>query len=390
MIRIFYGPPGAGKSFGTLRDLVEELLWGIRLIVTNLSVSIGELNAYLQAEYPGVDFGDINGRIRIISEEETRRFYCYRSLGGPPLYCPSREESLAGKHVPYPPRDALGPIGMDGVVYYIDEAHIAFDAREWQVTGPELTYYTSQHRKLNDECVFITQHPDMLERRLRMLAQQFWSHNNNALEKFLTFFQKPSFFTQKVYRRPPTGGPGDAPAEETHRYTLKLALANCYDTSAGIGIAGRKLPEKKRKKGWPVWLLIIPVVIVALVMMKIPGWSSRLMVKGIKGETEKIQKETVSTYVKPSGPSSQVVGQPVPAAIGAPTPPEPVYVRYWAIKGKDAIVVLSDGRELTRGSGLARITIDFVEDRQGNRYPIRRGLSIDRSSARPAAKPPAR
>lgn len=258
MIRIFYGTPGAGKSYGTLKDLIEELAYGLRLIVTNLSVDFGRLNALLQKRYPQIDFGDINHRIRIITEEQTRQFYAFRSTAAPQLTVPCKEDSLSGRHTAYPPRDPTGALGMDGVCYYIDEAHIAFDAREWGTTGPELSYYASQHRKLNDECVFITQHPDMLERRLRMLAGQFWSFQNNGVRRFLTFFQQPAYFTCEIHLKVPTG-PQSPPADSTLRYRLDKEIADCYDTSAGIGISGRKMPEKKQKKGLPIYWLLVPL-----------------------------------------------------------------------------------------------------------------------------------
>jgi len=374
MIRIFYGKPGAGKSFGAVRDLRDELLYSKRLIVTNLPIDLGRFNAYLQKEYPRVDFGDINHRIRFITEEQTKQFYCFRTIADDQLPCPDKEASMRGKHVNYD--------GTQAVSYYIDEAHIAFDARSWDKTGPELTYYASQHRHLNDQCVFITQHPDMLERRLRILAQQFWSHENLGIQKLWTFFQKPALMTCFVYTTLPSGT-GKQPTEEKHVYKLNKPLADCYDTSAGIGIAGRKMPETKRKFGLPVWLLIFPVLLVIYLLSKAPRWTGDLMLSAVH-KSKDIGAEDLAPGKPSAGRAPSPTGGPPGAASAAPSPavvPGPVLVRSVVITAHDAIVVLTDGTVLTKGSGLLRITDDYVYATGGRQWQRQRGYVRPQSSA---------
>lgn len=367
MIRIFYGPPGAGKSLGAVMDLRDELVFGERLIVTNLPLDLGRLNAYCQKHYPGVDYGDINQRIRLIEEEDIATFFAFRSPGGTPLVVPSKQESMAGKHVCYD--------GARAVCYYIDEAHIAFDARNWDRTGPELTYYSSQHRKIagiGDECVFVTQHPDMLEKRLRMLAQEFWSHCNNALERVWSYFQKPAYFHVEHHRKPPTG-PNSEKALRTTRYRIDKELADCYDTSAGVGIKGRKMPDKKRKAGLPLLWLLLPIALVAFVAMQLPDMAKHLF-----------RKFTGALDGEPAAQSEPSPGNPVRPVIGTDprippggekpaVPPPPPQVVAYAIGKTDMLLTLSDGRVLTRADGVFRITKDHVYLRNGTMYRIRRG-----------------
>jgi len=374
MISIFYGQPGAGKSFGALQSkLVDELIYGDRLIVTNLPVDLGRLNAWCQKNHPWWT-EDINQRVRIVTEDDTATFYCFRTVGMPPLECPDREASLAGKHVAYQPGDK-------GVMYIIDEAHIKFDAREWKDAGPELTFYCSQHRKMNDDVTFITQHPDMLNNRLRMLAQQYWSFNNHGMEKLLTYFRKPSFFTVEIHRKMPTGL-NPPPAEETRRYKLNKSLADCYDTSAGVGITGQRKPEQKAKGGINVLWILIPLLVGAYVLAKIPDGAAYGVSKML--EPGKIDK----------GKPDEAQGVP-PSPMGGPTKPEhvatsapvvtplPVYVRSVAFSATDAVVTLTDGRILTMGTGLARITNDMVFLKDGTKYQRPRGF-LRQGPAEPA------
>jgi len=355
MIHVYYGTPGAGKSFGMLKDMVLELLYSQRLIVTNLPLDLGKLNEYMAKNHS--DWGDdINLRVRLISDDEMRFFYSYRSIADAPLPVPEKKQSLRSEapvHVDYEKGVSTAPCG---VAYYIDEAHIAFDSRSWESTGPELTYYASQHRKLNDECVFATQHPDMLEKRLRVLAQDFHFFNNNGLEKVFSFFRKPSFLQVSVYRRPPAGITSEKP-QETRYYKLNVPLANCYDTSAGIGITGRKMPEVRRKGGLPVWLLIIPVLLIGYGLMKIPKLMGQA-VGSVGGEISKGANEGLAAVATPS---------PAPSGTQSPVSPivlykeKEVYMRGYAVRRGQAIVFLSDGREYLRENGLVSITPRFAK-----------------------------
>jgi len=363
MIRIFYGSPGAGKSFGALKDLVEELAYGERLIVTNLSLDLGMLNAYMQKKFEWWT-DDINLRIRVITEDETGEFYSYRTVGMPPLNVPCRALSLAGQHVVYPENNI-------GVAYYIDEAHIKFDAREWKDAGPELTYYASQHRKLNDEVVLITQHPDMLNNRMRMLCQQFWSFNNHGLERLWTYFSKPAYFTCEVHRRIPQGT-FVPPPEEVHRYRLQKDLADCYDTSAGVGIKGRKLPEKKPRLGFSVLWMIIPLAVVVYLLFMVPEWVAKGLVFATTGSEAKIST-AVTAAVNPVASTAPTPDRPAaPQLPKTEAPRLPTVKSYVVIRG-DAIVTLSDGTVLSRADGVAEITKDHVIMSNGVKYRILRG-----------------
>jgi len=381
MLRIFYGTPGAGKSYGALRDMIEELAYGERLIVTNLSLDLGKLNEWMHKEFPWWE-DDINCRIRLITEEQTGEFYSFRTVGMPPLHVPDRSSSLAGVHVKYFDESVLATRNT-GVCYIIDEAHIKFDSREWKEAGPELTYYASQHRKLNDECIFITQHPDMLNNRLRMLCQEFWSFNNFGLEKVFTYFSKPAFFTCEVHRKLPTGAIVPPPMA-VHRYRLDKSLADCYDTSAGIGITGRKLPEKKERKGFSIFWLAIPIAVGCYLLFKAPEWVAKGAVKLTTGTVNKAS-EVAKAAIDPQKPArdpNMPFQAPGPVYVA---PQVPVYVQSYAVRGQDAIVYLSDGRELTGASGLALITRDWVSTVDGVRYPIRHKPPV---KAPAAAKPP--
>jgi len=364
MIRLFIGTPGAGKSYAALKDVVEELAYGSRLIVTNLPVLTGELNAWMAKEHP-LWKDDINQRIRLISEEETKQFYRYRAIAGD-LGTVSKEDSLAGRHLPY------GEHRGAGVLYVIDEAHIPFDSREWASTGPELTYYNSQHRKLGDELVFITQFEKLIDVRVRGFVQEFCYFNNNGLEKFMTWFQKPATFSMEVHRKPPSG-PGSPAPLESRTYRMDFALAKCYDTSAGVGIVGRKLPERKRKKAIPIWWLAVPIILAGIIIAKIPGWMGKGAGYWLRGGQETIEQKVAQATGATSArgeeqrqPQRETPDVPRGTTVKVPTA-EPLHATGYILSPRRGMLVtLSDGTRKSTAPGVVEaITI------KGERYALK-------------------
>lgn len=265
MLRMFLGKPGGGKSSGALRDIVDELVHGHRIVVTNLSIDPGRLNEFIQRRFPDADV-DLHKRLLLLDEKQSRRFWLYR---GPGVVVPdvTRDEEKSGKFPDF------GAYAGEGCLFVIDEAHVMFDARAWMESGPSLTYYNSQHRKLNDELVFVTQFLELIDKRVRGFAQEYWYFRNNGMEKLFTFFVLPKYFTVRVYQRPPTGM-NDLPSE-IHRYRLDLEMAQCYDTSAGIGIKGRQRPEKVEKRGLHIGWLTVPAAIALYLFWAAPDWAGK-------------------------------------------------------------------------------------------------------------------
>jgi len=366
VIRIFLGKPGGGKSYGALCDIRDEIVKGHRTIVTNLAVDPGKLSAYIQKHYPNADF-DPCTRFRLLNEDETKSFWLHPKPGVD-IDPPAKEDEKRGKFFVLKPEHF-------STLYVIDEAHIHFDARSWALTGLSLTYFNSQHRKWDYECIFVTQFLDLLEKRVKGIVQDYVYFVNNGLERFLTHFRLPSYFTVKTYSRPRTGAPGQDQHTAATRYELDPELAACYDTSAGVGIPGRGKPENNRVKGVNIVWILIPFFAVLALFWSLPGLFTKLVLK-LTGGT--------GTPVTASAPASPgvvpVAPQPGNLPVSLPVNPteieivpEPVFVRSVAIRGSEAIVTLTNGETLTKGTGLLRITKDWVYSEDGRRFQIIRG-----------------
>jgi len=188
MITNIYGKIGGGKTYYAVKEeIIPELVEGYRVIVTNIALDLGALAAYLASKYPDREPIDLHDRIRILTIDEMGEFFAHREHGCD-LEIPSLEEWRAGVNVNY-----------DGckrpVKYVLDEVHVKFDSRGWQSQGPHVTFYNSQHRKLDDEIVFISQFPELVDKRLKAFGQEHVYTENHAMERLFTVFRAPSYFT---------------------------------------------------------------------------------------------------------------------------------------------------------------------------------------------------
>lgn len=253
-IHFVCGKPGGGKTLYAVKLIIDEIVCGNRDIVTNVALKLGELNAYLQDKFPRAFERYVIGsgrtlvdRIRIIDEDELRTFYIFRGNGvSLPLV------SVSGERDTVPDYKAA----IDGGVFYVlDEIHIAFNARSWASTGKQVLYYLSQHRKMGDDVICITQAVGNVDKQFRSVAQDYTYVRNLSKARF-GMFRFPGIFHRSTYPSVPTDAT-KAMVEAT--FTLDVSgIAAVYDTAKGVGIHGRSGADtKERKKGLPFWVLMV-------------------------------------------------------------------------------------------------------------------------------------
>lgn len=328
MIKLYTGTPGAGKSYGSLkREIIPELRWGDRVVVTNLAIRPGELNAYLQSV--GADC-DLDDRLRMISRDEAQRFWLCRE---------------AGVKIPDTVDPDFGVYSKRPILYVIDEAHIMFDARHFMEISKALSFYISQHRHLDDEIVFISQHGDQLEKRIRKLAGIWYVFRNLGYQNMWQFFRMPKrMIVRTYYSEPP------AVCDKIEYEKLDLAVAGCYDTTGGVGISGKRKPERFKAKGFPLWTLVFPGLVALVALTLGPEW---LMGK-VFGRVDAAAKRAGGVPVAANGPrmapvapagASRVVAEVVKPLVA------PRRLRGFAQRGWRVNVFLSDGTRLTEDDG---------------------------------------
>jgi len=267
-VKLVTGEPGAGKTLYVMRALMDTITRTAAPIVTNMPIKVEPwmfggkpmmgLRSYLEQRYG--DTFDIDSRLRFITDEECAEFYSHRGFG------------IDVEVV----RNAKGdPVELDiqkasegeGVCYVIDECWKFFGARDGQTTGAALTFYAKQHRKLGDDVWLCTHDYKDVDTAIRRVVEQTILMRNHGRMR-IGWFRQPRYFTAEHYAKIPSGVGSQM---NTDRFTLDVeGLCQCYDTSAGVGLAGGVAADTKAKKsgmhfGWLIALVVVIVVVLVMV-----------------------------------------------------------------------------------------------------------------------------
>lgn len=258
MISYYLGKPRGGKTFGAFQKLVEGLLKG-RFQVTNLVIRLSELQFWIHDKHPDFKLNVMN-RIRFLSFEETKEFWRYRTMHGR-----INDDELNDGLINF---DKIVDAGENNVDFTIDEFHFVFDS---EAGGDRVKYafnYLSQHAKLNDNVYIITQCIERVKKKMYQgICQNFTYCRNFKHEKYKGFnrgmaIQELSFITL------PTKPEQEDPFEK-RSYEMDMKLAECYDTSAGIGMRGG-LPADKEFK--PKGIRLRNALIIGAVLLVLGLW----------------------------------------------------------------------------------------------------------------------
>jgi hypothetical protein len=362
-IHFLSGKPGGGKSLYAVRLCLDELLYGSRCIVTNLPLKLDELNSYLQVQFPDKSINLFERIILLDDATETGRFWTVRP-GRPVISVLSKVEWERGGKPDY------GAVHDGGVFYVIDEVHNFFNARAWMETGRDVLFYLSQHRKLGDTLIAVTQHVGNVDKQFRSLTQDY-TYLRNLTKERMGLFRLPARFIRKTYLQPATD---TATAMESGSFSLDVSgLARCYDTAAGVSIHGKAADRGERHKGlhWAWAVVGVPVAIllflhfVPKVIGKVtePPRLSPVVVPGVARVSPSPSSQPLP--VKASPPVSAGPSVPVSASVPATNA---IKVTGRVFTGRAWHVLLSDGRTVKLGDGHLTVIGDDFAVVDGTRY----------------------
>lgn len=355
-VTFIFGKPGGGKSYYAMRLLADELRHTQRAIVTNLPVDLGALNEYMQREHPNIDARVIQ-RVRIVEEEQVREWWRYR-----------RHPDGLDLDLPAPDHQGRTPFNDSLPTFYIlDEVHIQFNARQWQNTGPGALFYLSQHRKLGDDVVLISQTPGQVDKQLRNLTQDWLAIRNLGKERFSSWIRLPSRIVWRQFPVQPTTGMEMAQASGMFAIDPH-GLGACYSTAAGVGIAARSAADtNNRPRGLPFWSLVIPALLLIAGLTQLPrlmrGTASAILPGSPTATNPPTSPPTPTNH--PAGPVWRPAAPPPPATPTptlqpSPPPAEPPRITAHARIGKRDLVWLDDGSMRDPSTGLEYVGPGFA------------------------------
>jgi len=221
-------------------------------------------------------------------------------------------------------------------------------------TGKGCLFYLSQHRKLKDDIICITQSIGNVDKQFRSVAEDFSVMRNEYTAK-LRPFRGRGRFTRKTYEQYTGDTSRQVPFEISHFRLDAAGIASCYNTSAGVGI----LNDSNPCKGYSDH--------VDLACLACGGLNDHRDTLVNQGCADQIS----GTIDAPSLPSSEVVTPSIETEnviLGEPQslPPEQMpwlWTGYYKIAGVHYITIGRDGDGITissRNRLLAAIKPDHV------------------------------
>jgi zona occludens toxin (predicted ATPase) len=391
---VFYicGKPGGGKTYIGVKQICEELAdpKSNRFIVTNIALKMPDLAEWCHRHCKHeVNLAE---RIRILDDIETGEFWLYEPGRE---FAKRREIQMRRRTMDVPDFEDRAERGC---LYVIDEVHVYFGARDWQATGSDATFFLSQHRKLNCDVVMITQHPEQTDKALRRLAQEYMSVRNLMREPILGFNLGTLFGAFRYVRTLNSPQSPNPAAFESGFVSLNPEeIGKLYDTTAGVGIAGRVAPPSSPKRGRHIAWLLVPIT--AVILLGIYGFENIGTINKFLAHTmahlffhspeTTSQTPVLTTHDVLSTGNNFTLnatrmfggGAPSvqPASQTANTNEDAgVYCTGYCVLGTDAMVFLSDGRTAFSAYG----DIQSIRERRvcvfGDWFPIHNTIQIER------------
>ena len=358
-ITFVIAPIGGGKSLYGTRSVCKELQRTERKIVTNLPVNIKEARegfitvgewAHKYVTRPV----DIQKRVRVLEFQEVFEFWRFL----PEMTLDNIAQETAGRSPQLVP-NLQSRQGDGGCLFVIDEVHLYFAARDWTSIGNRVEAYMSQLRKLNDDLMLITQHPEKVDKNFRRNATEWIYLENMGKKRLFGGVSLPKRFRYHIFSQMPLRN--DKPSQSGWLRLEDEQFHQVYDTMAGVGLSGRLAPEgnKRKHRHW-IWWLVIALALggVGAALPNFLAWGSGRGVRSVIGQFQKgvtgidtrlpasngqskpaVQNTAVSVPLPPSVPS---------AAVPAPVKKdEDVSMTGYMRLGDEWLVSLSDGRMLS-------------------------------------------
>jgi len=339
------GKPGGGKSLYGMKLLIEELVYGTRVVVTNLAVELGQLNEYLQREFPNKSI-NLFERLRVLDDDQVAAFWTFRAVGfGVPTQL-NKGQWESGLRPDY------SQVSDGGVLYIIDEVHNYFNARYCMLVCRDVLFYLSQHRKMGDDVVLISQPTKIAEAAFMRMCETFYHCRNLSKWKLpiaFGIFRSPALLLVNEYKE----ASASKPAVSTRTYPIdRKGIGSIYKTAAGVGFVGGEADTQAKPRGLPSWLFVLSVVVIILGTWKLVQIGIN---KTVGNDMLKVKGQKGPFY--PSGPkavtnSAAVTIEPLPvtiakqAAASIPKPVEDVYCSGRVKLGRTYRYYLTDGRRI--------------------------------------------
>jgi hypothetical protein len=391
---------GGGKSRRCVDFICDELLESDRLIITNLPIHVGAFCDWAYENYPDKAI-DVAARLRRVTDAEIFRFYLHTKKVGERLTLVP--DATGNPDVMVPMLQSRS--GDGGILFIFDEIQNFYRTRNWKSVGPEVDFYLSQSRKLNDVLITVTQDPDKVSVDFRRNATRWVYVENLHKRRMLLGVTLPGWFHWGAYIDQPRRG--EQPDEQGYFQLKYQDRHKLYDTMAGVGLSGKVKPDVSGVHGlhWATWPVAFCLVLVGAWLF-VPtlaktvniavGHFAKKMSSSVNSALASMQhrgvvRQVASTALGRSAGINQprLLSEPGTGSGGTTTgspvlSPDsdqiPVFCTGYSVLAGRATAFLSDGSVVDDREGLQRLSLTAVEIK---------GVSIPVLHQRPEYRPEA-
>lgn len=253
MIELTEGRLGGGKTYSAVAKMAYRLAQG-DTVVTNVKVKPRQLWEFV-AEVYGVDFDQ--GAYWV--EEEGK---CERDQGQLWLI-PNAQIREFQNHVPW--GGLRGTADKVRVLVVLDEAHLYFNARDWNQTDRALLAFLTQSDKVSVDVLFISQSILNIDKQFARLVQYIWRYRDLSKWKIpglgIRYPGNQILCCQYDY---------DGKTLLERRFVGKdRRIFRCYETAALLTdfpntagkVVGRRVKRVKRKNPMVKYLIVIGILV---------------------------------------------------------------------------------------------------------------------------------
>ncbi|MBN86217.1 MAG: hypothetical protein CL885_01705 [Dehalococcoidia bacterium] len=233
------GKPGAGKSYFSVKVVLEELKKdNPRTIVTNVPLNVPKIKKHVGKPV------EIYG---LATFTDNRFFFTQR--GHYEFQVPSEENIDFSQYLQDDDK---------GVLYIIDEAHLYFNSRNWKDLAKATLSYFTFIRHIGDTLLYLTQKYADVDAQLRGKTQTFNLIRNLSRERFLKYFKRGSGFRAYQYLNEEDIRSKDK-ASQDFTYNFEKKVARLYSTS----IFNKETDVRTKVKGIPITWALLALALVA-------------------------------------------------------------------------------------------------------------------------------
>lgn len=238
MIICFSGVPGAGKSYDTVKKVLDNLKLG-RTIYTNVDGLDNPVCREHIKLYTGLDDYQLNTQLIFLTPDKIVRFW-------------ETEKLNAGTEF-----ESERLICEKGALIVIDEVHKWFNCRDWQTEkNRKFADWASTHRHDGYDVLLVTQDLDKVDKQLRSLVE--WTYVYRKVN-FLGSFVKNSYICY-AYSGDDTSG---KPLANAKKFYDKRVFA-CYQSHTSKDIKELQIMTHANILRHPVFYSIPVMVVVFL------------------------------------------------------------------------------------------------------------------------------